>query len=83
MMFKYPKLEADDCAAILTKDIVKKYPQEMIKTKISDMDYLQLAKDNVELYDLKYKKLTEKLVSIMPKRTYLLRYLRNKSDNKI
>ena len=24
MMFKYPKLEADDCAAILTKDIVKK-----------------------------------------------------------
>ena len=60
MMFKYPKLEADDCAAILTKDIVKKYPNANVKIITSDMDYLQLACENVELYDLKYNKLTER-----------------------
>ena len=60
MMFKYPELEADDCAAILTKDIVKKYPNANVKIITSDMDYLQLARENVELYDLKYRKLTER-----------------------
>ena len=43
-----------------TKDIVKKYPEANIKIITSDMDYLQLARENVELFDLKYKKLTER-----------------------
>ena len=43
MMFKYPKLEADDCAAILTKDIVKKYPEANIKIITSDMDLLTIS----------------------------------------
>ena len=59
-VFKYPTLEADDCAAILCKDIQNKYPEAKITVITSDMDYLQLANDNVELYDLKYRKLTEK-----------------------
>ncbi len=59
-VFKFPTLEADDCAAILCKDIQKKYSEAKITIITSDMDYLQLANDNVELYDLKYRKLTER-----------------------
>ena len=60
IVFKYPTLEADDCLAILTKDILSKYPNSNINIITSDMDYLQLASENVKIYDLKFKKLTEK-----------------------
>ena len=59
-ILKYPGLEADDCLAIMTKKIKKTFPLGKITIITSDMDYLQLACDNVELYDLKYKKLTER-----------------------
>lgn len=59
-IFRHPKLEADDCLAILTKNILSKYPQANIYIITSDMDYLQLALPNVHLYDLKFKKLTER-----------------------
>ena len=59
-ILKYPELEADDCLAIMTKKIKKTFPDGKITIITSDMDYLQLACDNVELYDLKYKKLTER-----------------------
>ena len=60
MVFRYPTLEADDCLAILTKDILSKYPNSNINIITSDMDYLQLASEKVNLYDLKFKKLTER-----------------------
>ena len=59
-IFKFPTLEADDCLAILTKKIKNIFPQGKITIITSDMDYLQLACNNVELYDLKYIKLTER-----------------------
>ena len=59
-ILKYPGLEADDCLAIMTKKIKKTFPEGKITIITSDMDYLQLACENVELYDLKYKKLTER-----------------------
>lgn len=59
-IFRHPKLEADDCLAILTKNILSKYPEANIYIITSDMDYLQLAQSNVSLYDLKFKKLTER-----------------------
>jgi 5'-3' exonuclease len=59
-IFQYPQLEADDCLAIITKNILEKYPQANIYIITSDMDYLQLAQPNVQLFDLKFKKLTER-----------------------
>ena len=58
-ILKHPKLEADDCIAISTKIILNKYPLARIYIITSDKDYLQLAEERVELYDLSYKKLTE------------------------
>jgi len=60
IVFEYPTLEADDCLAILTNDILTKYPSANIHIITSDMDYLQLAKSNVHIYDLKFRKLTER-----------------------
>ncbi len=59
-IMKYPTLEADDCLAIITEKIKTTFPQGKITIITSDMDYLQLACENVEIYDLKYKKLTER-----------------------
>jgi 5'-3' exonuclease len=59
-IMSYPELEADDCLAILTKKIKKTFPYGKIIIITSDMDYLQLSCNNVELYDLKFKKLTER-----------------------
>lgn len=59
-ILKYPELEADDCLAILTKKLKNTFPYGKITIITSDMDYLQLACENVELYDLKFKKLTER-----------------------
>jgi 5'-3' exonuclease len=58
-IFSCPELEADDCIALTTYHILEKYPEANIYIITSDMDYLQLAKPNVYLYNLKYKKLTD------------------------
>lgn len=58
-ILKHPKLEADDCIAISTKIILNKYPLAHIYIVTSDKDYLQLAEERVEIYDLSFKKLTE------------------------
>ena len=82
-VFRFPELEADDCLAILTKDIIKKYPQTNITIITSDMDYLQLAQTNVHLYDLKFKKLTERKSSFNDaKKDLFIKILTgDKSDN--
>ena len=51
-IMKYPELEADDCLAILTKKLKNTFPDGKVTIITSDMDYLQLACENVELYDL-------------------------------
>lgn len=52
-------LEADDCLALTTKHIQKKFPESNIWIITSDMDYLQLANDKVKLFNLKFKDLTD------------------------
>ena len=58
-ILKHPHLEADDCIAISVKYVLDKYPDAKIYIITSDKDYLQLAKPNVEIYSLSYKKLTD------------------------
>ena len=83
MIFEYPTLEADDCIAILTNNILEKYPNAHITIITSDMDYLQLAQSNVCLYDLKYRKLTEKKSSFndSQKDLFVKILVGDKSDN--
>lgn len=58
-VLEHPCLEADDCLAITTRHICSKYPDAKIWIITSDMDYLQLASEQVTLIDLKYKNLRE------------------------
>ena len=57
--FEEKYLEADDCIAITTKYILKKYPDSKVWIITSDMDYLQLVEERVKIYNLKFKKLTD------------------------
>ena len=83
IIFNYPQLEADDCLAIVSKNILEKFPNANINIITSDMDYLQLAKENVSLYDLKFKKLTERKSSFNdPKKDLFIKIITgDKSDN--
>lgn len=64
-----PELEADDCIALTTKHILKKfkecntaqYKNSDINIYIiaSDIDYLQLLEPGLHIYDLKYKSIKE------------------------
>lgn len=58
-ILKHPKLEADDCIAITVKHLLTTYPTSNIYIITSDKDYLQLAQERVQLYNLAFKKLTE------------------------
>lgn len=58
-ILKHPKLEADDCIAITVTHLLKEYPTCNIYIITSDKDYLQLAQDRVQIYNLAFKKLTE------------------------
>ena len=58
-VLKHPKLEADDCIAISVKYLLNNYPTCNIFIITSDKDYLQLAQERVQIYNLAYKKLTE------------------------
>lgn len=57
----HPKLEADDCAAITAKWILKRKPDSNITIITSDTDYMQLIRPGIQLYNLHYRKVnTEK-----------------------
>jgi 5'-3' exonuclease len=58
-VLKHPHLEADDCIAISVKHVLNNYPDAQIYIITSDKDYLQLARPNVQIYSLAYKKLTD------------------------
>jgi 5'-3' exonuclease len=55
----YPRLEADDCAALTAKRIIETVPNAEIVIITSDMDYLQLASDKIKLINLKYQDLSK------------------------
>lgn len=57
-MLYHNKLEADDCNALTCKHILSQNPDVMIYIIANDMDYLQLASDNVKIINLQYKDLT-------------------------
>ena len=57
-ILSHPHLEADDCLALTCKRILKD-DDSQVYIITSDMDYLQLAGERVELWNLKYKKLTD------------------------
>ena len=58
-ILKHPRLEADDCIAISVKYLLNVYPTCNIYIITSDKDYLQLAQERVQIYNLAFKKLTE------------------------
>jgi 5'-3' exonuclease len=54
------KLEADDCIAITVNHLLEKYKENCrIFIIASDHDYLQLHGDQVKIYNLAYKNITE------------------------
>jgi 5'-3' exonuclease len=54
------KLEADDCIAISVKQLIEKYKENCrIYIIASDHDYLQLHQENVKIFNLAYKNITE------------------------
>lgn len=56
-IIEYPQLEADDCIALYTKNIINNNPEKNIIIIANDMDYLQLAKPNIQIINLKFKNL--------------------------
>ena len=58
-ILQHPKLEADDCIAISVKYLLNTYSTSNIYIITSDKDYLQLAEERVQIYNLAFKKLTD------------------------
>jgi len=56
-IISHPRLEADDCIALYTKHLIDTLPDVNVTIITSDMDYLQLHRENVQIYDLKWKSL--------------------------
>ena len=77
------ELEADDCLALTAKYLYSKYDDANIYIITSDHDYIQLSKDRIHLYNLKYKSLLEsKSYSGTPERDLFYKIiLGDKSDN--
>lgn len=79
----HPHLEADDCIAIVSKQIRSLNTNATCSIITSDMDYLQLADNHTKLYDLKYKDLTDNKNSFKDKHKDLFCkiVMGDKSDN--
>lgn len=58
-VLKHPKLEADDCIALSVKYLTNKYPNINIYIITSDKDYLQIASNNVKIFNLSFKNISE------------------------
>tara|TARA_B100000927_G_scaffold238929_1_gene199937 strand:+ start:1115 stop:1978 length:864 start_codon:yes stop_codon:yes gene_type:complete len=54
-IFQHPKLEADDCVNLFIKHIQNKKNVDKIYIIANDMDYLQLASEQIRIYDMNYK----------------------------
>ncbi len=58
-ILSHPHLEADDCIAISVKKQLELSPSAKIYIITSDKDYLQLAKENVQIFNLTFKNIGE------------------------
>lgn len=58
-VLSHPRLEADDCLALTVERIKESVVDANIWIITSDMDYLQLADDNVRIFNLKYQDITK------------------------
>lgn len=58
-ILKYDSLEADDCIALTVEKILETDKDANIWIIANDCDYLQLVSNNVFLYNLKYKNISE------------------------
>ena len=76
-------LEGDDCIAIFAKDLLKVNLDYTVFIVANDMDYLQLASEQIKLINLKYKYLTDnKKWSNNPKKDLFCKIVMgDKSDN--
>ena len=63
IMLYNDKLEADDCIALASIYLNKKSPESEQWLITNDMDYLQLARENVHIFNLKYTELNKKKTS--------------------
>ena len=79
----HPKLEADDCLAITSKEILNNNPEANIWIITSDCDYLQLSNERINIFDLKFKSLkTSKICLGDPKKDLFCKIVSgDKSDN--
>ena len=59
VLLRHPRLEADDCLALIIRSIRGLCPMDKIYIVTSDLDYLQLADENTIPINLKYKLLTD------------------------
>lgn len=82
-MLQYDSLEADDCIALYTKYLLEYNPHDEVIIITSDMDYMQLIRQNVSLFNLKYKNInTEKNSLGCEKKDLLCKIIMgDKSDN--
>ena len=80
---KHESLEADDCIAIMTRNILSRDPTAKITIITSDTDYLQLMHERVSLINLKLKPVnTEKNSTGNPQRDLFYKIVMgDKSDN--
>lgn len=62
-IISHPNLEADDCIALSVKNIHQQKPNTKIFIIASDKDYLQLARENVKIIDLKFRDITQQKTS--------------------
>lgn len=80
---RHESLEADDCIAIMTREVLSKDPTAKITIVTSDTDYLQLMNERVSLINLKLKPVnTSKNSTGQPKRDLFYKIVMgDKSDN--
>lgn len=56
-LLSYNSLEADDCIAIISKELEKR--EKKIYIIGNDMDYLQLNSEKIKIFDLKFKDISD------------------------
>lgn len=81
-ILSYPELEADDCIALTAKFIYERYNEHNVYIIANDMDYVQLCNDKINIYNLKYKKISD-ISTIVEAEKYLFCkiLMGDKSDN--
>lgn len=82
IILQFPELEADDCIALYSRDIIETEPYDEVIIITSDFDYLQLVQQRINIYDLKYNLLNNKMNFECSRKELLYKIiLGDKSDN--